>query len=221
MVVYFLSGMCVNCKVFDKIELPDGYEKRYIDWHIPRDDESLEEYTKTMAMNINTAEPFILIGYSLGGIIMQEMNHFLKPEKNILISSIKSMNEIPSLFRFAKKTHFTSIAPKALFATNKTISNLFTQLVYDMPIDLIEQCVTYTSSTYMKWATHHITTWNPTLVCENLYHIHGTKDQIFPSKKIKDAFFIEGGDHLIVMKESDKVNNLLRNILLDLYANKP
>lgn len=214
MVVYFLPGMCVNCKVFDKIELPYGYEKKYIDWHIPRDDESLEEYTKTMAMSINTSEPFILVGYSLGGIIMQEMNHFLKPVKNILISSMKNTSEAPTLFRFAKKIHFGSIVPKALFTTNKTISNIFAKLVYDMPIELIEECVTYTSSTYIKWATHHITIWKPTLVCNNLYHIHGTKDQIFPSNKIKNAYLIEGGDHLIIIKKSDEVNDLIKNILI-------
>lgn len=50
--VYFLSGMCVNCKVFDQIVLPAGYEKCYIDWHHPRDYERLEEYTKTMAGGI-------------------------------------------------------------------------------------------------------------------------------------------------------------------------
>ena len=42
--VYFISGMCYNCKVFDKLRLPKGYKKAYIEWFIPSPDESLSEY---------------------------------------------------------------------------------------------------------------------------------------------------------------------------------
>ena len=214
MKVYFLSGMCVNCKVFDKITLPAGYEKQYIEWHIPKDDETLEEYTRAMANNIDTNQPFILVGYSLGGIIMQEMNKFLNPEKNILISSMKSIDEIPPLFRIARKTRITKHLPKQLYITNKSISNLFTRLVYNMPIDDIEKCVTYTSPEYMKWASYQITHWEPTIKIDNLYHIHGTKDQVFPYKQIQNAFFIEDGDHLMVMKKAEEITKILNEIIL-------
>ncbi len=82
-----------------------------------------------------------------------------------------------------------------------------------MPIDDIEQCVTYTSPEYMKWASYQITHWEPTIKIENLYHIHGTKDQVFPGKQIQDALFIEDGDHLMVMKKAEEVNRLLSEIL--------
>ncbi len=86
--VYFISGMCYNCKVFDKLRLPKGYRKVYIEWYIPRPDESLSEYARTMAKVIDTSSPFILIGYSFGAVVMQEMTLFLKPEKCVIISSL-------------------------------------------------------------------------------------------------------------------------------------
>lgn len=98
---------------------------------------------------------------------------------------MKSADEIPPLFRIAKKTGITKNLPKRLYATNKSISNLFTHLVYDMPIDDIEQCVTYTSPEYMKWASYQITYWRPGIKINNLYHIHGTKDQVFHTNKYK------------------------------------
>ena len=88
--VYFISGMCYNCKVFDKLRLPKGYKKAYIEWFIPSPDESLSEYAHKMAKTIDTSRPFILIGYSFGAVIMQEMTLFLKPEKCVIISSFKS-----------------------------------------------------------------------------------------------------------------------------------
>ncbi len=221
MVVYFLSGMCVNCKVFDKISLPVGYQKQYIEWYIPEDNETLEEYTQKMAKAIDTTKPFIIVGYSFGGIIMQEMNYFLKPEKNILISSIKSESEIPSLFRLAKKIQSAKHFPKRLYSVNKAISNLFTHLIYNMAIDDIEQCVTYTSPSYMKWTTHQITSWTPTVKCKNLYHIHGTKDQVFSYKPIQNAYSIENGDHLMIMKKAEEVNKIINSIILSDNASQP
>jgi thioesterase domain-containing protein len=214
MKVYFLSGMCVNCKVFNEIKLPAGYEKHYIEWQIPEENETLDEYTHAMAKEIDISQAFILIGYSLGGIIMQEMNKFLKPEINILISSMKSEEEIPPLFRIARKTRIIKHVPKRLYAVNKSISNLFTHLVYDMPIDHIEECVTYTSPEYMKWTTYQITNWKPTIEINNLYHIHGTKDQVFPYRQIQNVYTIEDGDHLMVMKKAEEVNKIINEIIL-------
>jgi hypothetical protein len=213
--VYFISGMCVNCKVFDKIQLPDGYNKKYIEWYIPGEKETLEEYTHKMAESIDTSEPFIIVGYSFGAIIMQEMNKFLTPEKNIVISSIKSEQEIPLLFHFARKSHIAKHLPKQLFAVDKTISNLLAYLIYGMSDEDIERCVTCTSPEYIKWSIYQITNWIPKTQCKNLYHIHGTKDQTFPYKQVKNSFTIENGDHLMVMKKAKEVSQVLCAILLN------
>lgn len=213
MKVYFLPGMCVNCRIFDKITLPEGYEKIYIEWIMP-EEETLNEYAHKMAESIDVSEPFILAGYSMGGIIMQEMNRFLKPEKNILISSIKTREEIPPLFRIAKRSHITKNIPQPLYRTNKKVSNLFAHLVFSMNDEEIEECIAYTSAPYMKWTTYQITEWEPQEKCCNLYHIHGTRDQIFPFRQIKDVFEIEDGDHIMILRKSEEVNRIITRILL-------
>lgn len=109
--VYFISGMCYNCKVFDKLRLPKGYKKAYIEWFIPSPDESLSEYAHKMAKTIDTSRPFILIGYSFGAVIMQEMTLFLKPEKCVIISSFKSKREIPILFQAVRKVNLMEFMP--------------------------------------------------------------------------------------------------------------
>jgi pimeloyl-ACP methyl ester carboxylesterase len=212
--VYFIPGMCVNGKVFDQIHLPVGYEKQYLEWHVPQENESLETYITIMARTIDTTQPFILVGYSLGAIIMQEMNHFLQPEKNIVISSVKDTEEMPPFIRLAGKSRVAQYIPKSLFMTNNTIAYFFARFIYDMSRKEIEQCVTHTSPAYMKWAINQITTWTPQRPCPNLYHIHGTKDQTFPYKRIKDAVLIEDGDHLMVIKKPEEVSKALSNILL-------
>jgi surfactin synthase thioesterase subunit len=212
MKVYFVSGICVNCKVFDQILLPEGFEKVYIEWILPKD-ETFEEYVRKMAETIDVREPFILIGYSMGGTIVQEMNTFLHPKKTIIISSIKMLDEIPPLFRVVKKTRLNNRLPQRLYKINKKVSDLFAHWFFDMDDQEIADYVAYTSPEYMKWATYQITEWEPKCQCANLYHIHGAKDQIFPYSLIQNAISVEDGDHIMIIRKAEEVTRIINRIL--------
>lgn len=213
--VYFIPGMCNSCTVFDDLVLPVGYEKIYLEWYIPDENETLNEYARNMAKDIDVSRPFILVGYSLGAVVMQEMNTFLSPLKNIVISSMKSAEEIPSLFRFAEKVNFVKLVPKSVFGATKFITNIFTRFIYTMPTETVAKCMVITDPQYVRWAVYNITNWHPTIECPRIYHIHGTKDQIFPVKQIKNAYIIENGDHLMIMEYADNVSRYIRKILLE------
>lgn len=212
--VYFISGMCYNCSVFDSLKLPEGFKKKYIEWHIPRLDESLDEYVHAMALEIDTSRPFVLVGYSFGAVITQEMNRFLSPAKNIIISSFKDVEEIPMLFKAAKRANLADKIPMRLYSSTEFITDAFNRYVYHMPTSELTEVMTYTDPVYIKWSLKEITNWIPDCKCKNLYHIHGTKDQIFPYELIKNAFSVEGGDHLMVIKKADIVSSILGGILL-------
>lgn len=212
--VYFISGMCYNCKVFDKLELPKGYRKVYIEWYIPRPDETLSDYAHTMARAIDTSSPFILIGYSFGAVVMQEMTLFLKPRKCVIISSFKSKKEIPMLFQAVRKVNLMELMPKVFFSSTDFITNAFNHLVYNASNSDLAEYMTVTDPVYIKWALEQITDWIPDNKSEHLYHIHGTADQIFPYERLENVFPVEGGDHLMVVKKADIISSLLDSILL-------
>lgn len=212
--VYFISGMCYNCSVFDKLRLPKGFRRNYIEWLIPFEDEPLRSYAKRMAAQINTRRPFVIVGYSFGAVIMQEMVRFLRPRKCIIISSFKSKDEIPSLFSVVKYTKLAEHVPKKLFEQTEFITNAFNRLVYNTGSDELGRYLTVTDPAYMKWAVEQITNWVPKYRTRNLYHIHGTEDQVFPFRNIKDVLPVEGGDHLMLVKKADTVSALLDSILL-------
>lgn len=212
--VYFISGMCYNCKVFDKLQLPEGYRKVYIEWYIPRADEPLTDYARKMAKDIDTSSPFILIGYSFGAVVMQEMTLFLKPEKCIIISSFKSKREIPILFQAVRRVNLMEYVPKRLFSSTDFITNAFNRFVYNASNSDLAEYMTVTDPIYIRWAVEQITDWVPDNKSEHLYHIHGTADQIFPYDRIEDVFPVEGGDHLMVVKKADIVSSILDIILL-------
>ncbi|MDU1889556.1 MAG: alpha/beta hydrolase [Dysgonomonas sp.] len=212
--VYFISGMCYNCKVFDKLRLPKGFKKQYIEWHIPRADETLREYAKTMAKKIDTRSPFILVGYSFGAVIMQEMSYFLSPQKSVIISSFKKQEEIPLLFRAVKRINLINRIPESLYSSTDFVTNAFNQMVYHMPTSELAEYMTYIDPIYIKWAVTQITHWIPDNEFRHLYHIHGTEDQIFPYENIQGAYPVEDGDHLMVLKKAGTVSSILASILL-------
>jgi hypothetical protein len=51
--------------------------------------------------------------------------------------------------------------------------------------------------------------WYP----ENLVHLHGDSDHIFPVKNIKANFVIPGGGHLMVMNKAKEINEILKRII--------
>jgi hypothetical protein len=83
-----------------------------------------------------------------------------------------------------------------------------------MSIEEVEKFVLYTSPVYMRWTTYQITKWLPSHQCKNLYRIHGTGDQIFPYKRIKNVYTIEDGDHLMIMRKPNEVNSIIKDIIL-------
>lgn len=213
--VYFVSGMCNPCSVFDNIILPEGYEKVYIEWLIPKEEELLEAYTIRMSEKIDKSEPFILIGYSFGGIIVQLMNAFLDPTKTIIISSMKSEKEIPQLFKFAKASHFFEYVPKSVYGSTNFVTDIFTRYLYELPTEEVRQLMTITDPVYVRWSIEQITHWTPKIKCENLYHIHGTKDQIFPFRQIDNVYGVINGDHLMVIHRAEEISALIDHIILE------
>lgn len=213
--VYFVSGMCNACAVFDNLTLPKGYSKHYLEWIIPEPNESLLCYAKRMAKDIDKTKPFVLVGYSFGAMIIMEMNKFLTPQKNIVISSMKRKEEMPTLFRFANAINFAELVPNRVLAATDFIVTVFTRYIYNMPEEIVKKHLVYTDPQYLKWSIRQITTWTPVEECHNVFHIHGTKDQIFPYHLLsKDVYTMKDGDHLMVMDRADEVSRMMRDILL-------
>lgn len=211
--VYFISGMCYNCSAFDAIELPKGYNKVYIEWKIPTLNEDLNTYARRMAAKINRRQKIYLVGYSFGGIIVQEIAKFLNVEKIFLISTMKDIEEIPQLFHVAKSINFADRVPNRLYQSSDFMINLFNRYIYSVPTAALSQYMTVIDPTYIHWALKQITNWESGSKLENTYHIHGTRDQVFPYEKIIDPITIKGGDHLMVIKRAKEITKIISSIL--------
>lgn len=212
--IYFVPGLAANPTIFNLIKLPKKYfEFHFLEWLLPENSaESIENYAKRMCDNVKH-ENVVLIGVSFGGVMVQEMKKILNPLKTIIISSIKNKNEMPLRMRFAQKTNAHKILPtKAFTNLEKYEKYAFGDLIKGR-IKLYKKYLSMRDENYVQWAINTIVNWKQATTDEEVVHIHGTSDFMFPIENIQHCHKIEGGTHIMVLTKAKEINLILRQVL--------
>ena len=198
----------------------EGQLKRFpetvvIEFIEPLKGESLVSYIKRFAQLINTDEPFQLLGVSLGGIFCMELAKVVQPERIIIISSVKTRTELPLFIRFFKYfpihklIHGKFYIYAFLFLVKLkawfTRRNIITAKLRDMAKDAPPKFVT--------WAVHQVIIWENEAVPNNVVHIHGNSDFLFPIRRLKVDQVIDKGTHAMILTHGKKINFLLERYL--------
>jgi len=212
--VYFVPGMAANSKIFEHIKLPVKlFDSFYLEWKIPLQNESLQQYAKRMCAEVKHKNP-ILIGVSFGGILVQEMNRFIKVQKTVVISSVLHQNDFPLRMKFAKRTKVYKLLPtKILSDVDKMAKYAFGETIKSR-VKLYKKYLSMNDNVYLKWALQEIINWKQTQQLSNVIHIHGSDDQIFPKQYIKDQFIeVKKGTHVMIVYKYKWFNENLPKLL--------
>ena len=86
--VYCMPGMAASSRIFEHLEWPEGYQVHLLEWDEPRPKEGLLDYAVRIAQQITAHNP-ILIGVSLGGVLMQEVARLLPSYRCVLARMIR------------------------------------------------------------------------------------------------------------------------------------
>ncbi|WP_313385648.1 alpha/beta hydrolase [Chishuiella sp.] len=217
MKVYQISGLGANGNAFRNLRLNDDFEQIYIPWLVPEKNESLTHYTERLLDIINPKEDFVLMGLSFGGIVAQEMNRFVHPKHTFLISTVKNRAEIPYLFKLSASINAHKLIPMSFLTSDRVFSYMMLRRLYytNREKDNIDDIFEFKNKEYLRWSIHKIVNWehSSSYQEENLTHIHGTKDIVFPINNIKNAINIEGGTHIMVMQKPKQISNEINNVL--------
>ncbi len=216
MKIYQISGLGANEKVFKHLKINPDFDLVYLPWLQPEKGETLEHYAERMADKINTDEEFILMGLSFGGILTQEINRFLDPKLNILISTVKSRKELPKIMRFSSHSNLHKLIPPKFISSDNGISYALFRNIYNAKMPDINEFFEFRDPYYLKWSMDRIVNWQNNVEMKNFIHIHGNKDIVFPISKIQDVEIVEGGTHVMVMQKARKVSELINQALFDL-----
>ena len=204
--------MGANSKVFDRLRF-DSYKLHFIEWIIPKKNERIQNYAKRMAKDIDASKPVILVGMSFGGIMVQEISKFINAEKIILISTVKTKYELPTLYKISSALNLHKLIPSIFFHNTKLIAKtLFGRSTHSI-IKTLEEYFTMRDIRYSRWAIDKVVNWKQTKFHKNILHLHGTKDYVFPAKYIHNATFVKGCTHLMIFTNANELNKHISNFL--------
>ena len=117
MKLYVVSGLGADFKVLDKLKFPENLEVVFLEWLIPVRNESFQHYISRMADRVDATETFCLLGYSFGGIVVQEINKLKPAQKTVILASIKSHHEKSRFIKLGERTGLPKYLPETIFTT--------------------------------------------------------------------------------------------------------
>ena len=213
MKIYVVSGLGADFKVLERLDFPSQHEVVYLKWLVPRKNESFKEYIARMAEKVDDKEPFYLVGYSFGGIVVQEI-HLLKPaQKVVILGSIRCDQEKSNFIKLGQITRVPQYLPSRFF-DDRTI-NLYCKIrkLIDPKNPKLLEYFRMRDPYYLKWSIQRITEWRFEKI-PNVIQILGDRDIVFPIKNSKPDYIIKGGTHLFPATKSKEVSKILKEILI-------
>ena len=208
-----MPGLAASSLVFENITLKNSkYQLHRLDWIQPKKNESINSYCKRLSKKIKHKEP-ILLGVSFGGIIVQELDKILNVKKLIIVSSVKTHHEYPVVFKIARDYQLNNALPFGMFDNFVKFSlKLNINKLYKR-IDLAERYLTERDEGYLEWAVWSLLNWKQSEVREDIIHIHGDKDKVFPINNISNCIKIKGGKHEMIILRAKWFNENLISLI--------
>lgn len=213
--VYLMPGMAASPKIFEHIKLPENQFKIHLlEWVIPFDNESMSEYSLRLSKSI-LHDNIVLIGVSFGGVIVQEMSKHITVRKLIIISSVKSVRELPKRMLLAKATKAYKIIPTRLVGNMELFAKYAFGNNVTKRIELYKKYLSVNDSKYLDWAIKNMVCWNQETCNPDIIHIHGDKDNVFPIKNISNCITVKNGTHIMILSKYKWFNEHLPNLILN------
>ncbi|MGC5744235.1 alpha/beta hydrolase [Chryseobacterium sp. NFX27] len=213
MKIYVVSGLGADFKVLERLEFPENCELIFIDWLIPEKNEPFHSYVARMAEKVDDSEPFCLLGYSFGGIMVQEINKLKPAQKVVIMGSIKSDKEKSKFIRTGEITKIPRILPVGMF--NDKAANVYSVVrkLFDPKNPKILQYFRVRDPYYLKWSVEKVSEWKFEETPE-VIQILGDKDIVFPIKYSKPDYVIKGGTHLFPATKYKEVSQILKEVFI-------
>lgn len=212
MKLYLLPGMGGDQRLFSNFNLP-GVEKIVLNWKLPKKAKTLHEYAREMAEDIDTSEPFMLMGASMGAMTVVEMCKFLNPEHVILVSGAKTRKELPRMVRFWKWFPAYRIIPGSWLLFFAKLSAKRMGLSQRLRKVLFRDMLQVNGPVYLKHAIHFVVNWDNRDTPDKYIHVHGTKDRVLPHKNVSSDITVEDGTHFMILTRGREMSQLIADQL--------
>ncbi|HEV7621349.1 MAG TPA: alpha/beta hydrolase [Flavisolibacter sp.] len=212
MKVYFLSGIAADSRLFKYIKLPIGYDAVFLDWIKPKRDESIDEYSKRLMENISAEEKFVIVGLSMGGIVATEIANIYKPIATIILGSVSTSDQLPPYYKWLNRLKVNKMIPGNFYKWAAALKHRFSNENKEDK-DIIIKMIRQADPDFIYWGINAVPKWNNLVKPNPLFHIHGTRDEVFPINFTRPTHVIKKGGHLLAISHPEEINSILKEIL--------
>lgn len=207
MKVYLLPGIGCDPRLYDRIDL-GGLDVAKLSWPPFPPGCTLATIAHAMRAQVDTDEPHILAGVSMGGMVAQELAALTKPEKVVLISSWTGPGEWSLLARagsgfqlYRSITHFTMWATWPIKRVLGQRDRVTDRLLWEMACAETARKIRIGTGAILRWKG---SPWKGPVV-----RIHGDNDSVVPMRFPVDHV-VRGGAHIMVLTRAEEVSRALR-----------
>lgn len=213
--IYFIPGMATDKKIFERIRLPNSqFDAKVIEWLPPKDKEPLKAYVERMSLSVKHENP-VLVGVSFGGVIVQEMSQILEVDKTIIVSSVKSRQELPLYMKFGAYTKLYKLLTASGILSVSDLGKLGWNEKTRKNLRKMQAYLKVRDKEYLTWAIQNMVEWERETEDPEVYHIHGTNDEVFPIKNIDKCRKIDKGTHAMILDKTPSVVEEILKIIED------
>jgi pimeloyl-ACP methyl ester carboxylesterase len=206
--IYLISGLGADETIFQRLNF-GALNPIFIKWITPNENELIEQYALRLTEQIQEPNPIIL-GVSFGGMLAIEIAKQIDCQQVIIISSAKTVSEIPFYFRLIGQLNIHKLVPIKLLKYPNPLAYWFFGMHKKKEKELLKNILLNTDELFLKWAINAIVNWKNKESISQLIHIHGDLDRILPNKN-KIDFIIPNGGHLMVFNQADLINPIISN----------
>jgi len=217
MKAYLIPGLGTDGRIFKNLLAQFHFEEvHYLDYReeICKNSSGMEDYAKQISKEISHSHDSLIIGLSLGGILATEISKLLPDCKVVIISSIKTEKEAPSIIKIARCLSFYNFVPLWFSRNIVPLLSRIASVTDKEGYHLYRQMLKGWSKQKLKWARKSAVNWKNKAAIKCL-HIHGTRDHIFPHKRIENAILISKGSHYMIMDRADEIADLIKEALFN------
>ncbi len=213
--IYLIPGQGSDARILQDLKLDSSFTIKHIKYSTPTKKQSMNEFAQLLANQIDTSEPFVLVGVSLGVMLATEMNTFLSPQKTIIISSAKSRKELPVQYQFQRAIPVYSLVPKLLVKGGARMLQPIVELDRRRNKEIFKAMLKDKDPKLLKRTVRMIIRWEQTEAPKRIIHIHGTNDHTIPIRNVNCDYVIEKGSHMMTLTKAEEISELLNKILVE------
>lgn len=211
--IYLLSGQGSDERIFKNLQIDSSYSLHFIEYTVPDEGMDMAAYALELANQIDTSQSFILIGVSLGGMLAVEMNEFIKPDITMLLSSAKTINELPFRYRFQKTIPIYTLVPAWLSKKGAQILQPLVEPDRNKEKETCKAMLKAKDPIFLQRTIRMIIQWEKENYQGNIISIHGDKDHTIPIRNVSSDYLIKEGSHMMTLTRGVEVSKLINQIL--------